>query len=103
MKQMAEMAGPDKIRWTYAVALPGPEKAILAEFSDGSISEARLRELLGGDYALMELIDSTAIAYRKDQDNKELKENLHYPGLNGVIVTGKRSMGLFVGVLGTCS
>lgn len=88
------------IRWTYAIAKPGPDKELEAEYSTGPMEPNRIRLILGGDYAIQSLLDSTAIAYLRDQDNPSLEDNLHYPGIRGPILVGKMSGSSFVGALG---
>lgn len=87
------------IRWSYAIAHAGLDKRLDMEFSDGPIPEARVREILGGAYDIQPLRDSTAIAYRHDQD-ESLEPNEHYPGLRGTVLVGKMSGSVFVGAIG---
>lgn len=90
-----------QIRWSYCIAKAGPDRQLEMEFSTGPIPAARIKEILGGEYHISPLLDSTAIAYRTDQS--QLPENEHYPGIKGDVLVGKLSRGVFVGALGVMS
>jgi hypothetical protein len=88
-----------KTLWSFALGHPIAGEAGL-EFVQhaGPMPAERIRQLVGGDYELLPLRDSTCLALRTEREG--LEPNPHYPGLTGPILVGKLVGEDFVGVLG---
>ena len=88
------------IRWSYCIAKAGPQKELQVESSVGPLPVERIREIVGGEYLISRLRDSTAIAYLADQSKEDLSDNEHYPGIKGDVLVGKMPGGVFLGLIG---
>ncbi len=86
-------------QWCYAIAKT--DGSIDSKTVTGILPRQEIERILGGEYELLELSDSTCLAVRVDRDTLSLPTNPHYQhGVRGNAVVGKLRDGNFLGLLG---